>query len=135
MSNFNNYSTTYIDISGQGYTCVYCGNQHLEIDDAFGEYGDYQGTRYYCDCEKAKIEQEMKRELELKEKDIQKIRDSYKDKLEYDLNKIKALKFNGEFKDFLQMNSYDIDFENMKVEYLLELVESAFREWLSDKQY
>jgi len=60
--NFSNYETTYFD-GKAGYTCVYCGNDNLVIDDSFDQYQNYQGTRYYCTCEQAKVEQEMKRKI------------------------------------------------------------------------
>ena len=82
---FDNFETR-TEYIGGSKTCVYCGNQHLVIDDSFDEHGNYEGTRNYCECEQAKIEQEMKREMAKYENKKKEIEKQFEDKLKH--NKI-----------------------------------------------
>lgn len=66
---FDNYETKYFS-TDRGYVCSYCGNDDLIIDDSFDEHENYFGTRYYCTCEQAKLEQEMKHKINTLTKNI-----------------------------------------------------------------
>lgn len=111
---YDDYSTTYENIGGY-YTCVYCGESNLVIDDWFGDNGEYCGTRYYCTCEQAKIEQEMKKELEL-------ISNKYVEKLKYNDSFLKKEKFKHHLEELIRYN-----FEIEKEE-LLNIAESIYDE-------
>jgi hypothetical protein len=130
---FANYETTYETINGV-YTCVYCGNTNLVIDDSFDEYGNYQGTRYYCTCEQAKIEQQMKSEMELVEKKKQEIENKYKDKLKYNKKAIAKAKLEEEISETLKKYVMYGDLRGMSKSKFLELVDEIFdREvWYDD---
>jgi hypothetical protein len=97
---FSNYETKTEYINGSK-TCVYCGNQELVIDDSFSEHGEYQGTRNYCECEQAQIEQKMKREMEKFENKKKEIEKQYQDKLKHNEKAIVRAKFEGIIKDAL----------------------------------
>jgi hypothetical protein len=122
---FANYETTYETINGV-YTCVYCGNTNLVIDDSFDEYGNYQGTRYYCTCEQAKIEQQMKREMELAEKKKREIEKKYKDKLKYNKKAIAKAKLEEEISETLKKYVMYGDLRGMSKTEFIELVGELF---------
>lgn len=119
LDGFDNYSTETIYVNGRK-VCVYCENEWLVIDDRFDEYGGYCGTRNYCTCEQAKIEQEMKRELEKEyEKELE-IRKKYKDKLKVDKSKIARLKVKELFinicRDYVKYGDlFGCSFEDLSV--------------------
>ncbi len=96
LGGYDNYSTEIVYVNGN-QICVYCENEDLVIDDWFDEYGNYCGTRNYCTCEQAKIEQQMKRELEKEyEKELE-IKKKYQDKLVIDKSKIAKLEVKEKF--------------------------------------
>ena len=130
---FSNYETTYETINGV-YTCVYCGNTNLVIDDSFDEYGNYQGTKYYCTCEQAKIEQQMKREMELAEKRKREIEKKYKDKLQYNKKAIAKAKLEEAISKALQSYVMYGELHGMSKEEFIELASDVFdREvWYED---
>jgi hypothetical protein len=93
----SNFPTERIDSVHSGYVCAYCLNTNLVIDDDFDEHGGYRGTVYYCTCEKAKLEQQMLREIDtLKSKEAE-IRAKYAT----DLNKDAANGLKFKLKDEL----------------------------------
>jgi hypothetical protein len=122
---FSNYETTYEIINGD-YVCVYCGNTNLVIDDSFDEYGNYQGTRYYCTCEQAKIEQQMKKEMELAEKKKREIENKYKDKLKYNKKAIAKAKLEEEISETLKKYVMYGDLRGMSKAEFIELVGELF---------
>jgi hypothetical protein len=122
---FSNYETKYETINGI-YTCVYCGNTDLVIDDSFDEYGNYQGTRYYCTCEQAKIEQQMKREMELIEKRKQEIKKKYRNKLQYDKKAIAKAKLKEEITIVLKRYVRNGELRGMTKDEFMELVGEIF---------
>lgn len=131
---YSNYETTFEVIDGQ-YTCVYCGNTNLVIDDSFDEYGNYEGTRYYCTCEQAKIEQQMKREMESVEEKKREIQKKYESKLQYNKKVIAKAKLKEEISKALNKYVMYGDLHGMTKEEFMELAGELFdREvWYENK--
>lgn len=122
---FSNFETKTEYIKGSK-TCVYCGNQNLVIDDSFDEYGNYNGTRNYCECEKAKLEQSMKREMELYENKKKELEKAYEDKLRYNTKVIEKAKLEGALSELLSKHVMYGDLYGMKKEEFLELAGEMF---------
>ncbi|MFA1509972.1 hypothetical protein ACDN41_12150 [Priestia aryabhattai] len=122
---FANYETTYQTINGV-YTCVYCGDTDLFIDDSFDEHGNYQGTRYYCTCDQAKIEQDMKRELAAYESKREEIKERYASKLEYNKTVLAEAHLKEALGDLVENHIGYGDLHEMTKEKFLELAEEAY---------
>lgn len=134
LGGYDDYSTTLIYIGGSS-ACTYCGNEALVIDDWFDEHGNYCGTRNYCTCEQAKIEQQMKRELEKEyEKEIE-IRKKYEDKLVVDKSKIEMLEVKEKFseicRDYVQYGALS----GYSFEGLCDLLKDAYDEQVYEYDY
>ncbi|WP_310877107.1 hypothetical protein [Priestia megaterium] len=122
---YENYGTTYQTING-GYICMYCGNTDLVIDDSFDEHGNYGGTRYYCTCDQAKIEQKMKKELEIYENKRIEIEEKYADKLEYNKSALAVANLTESLGELVQNYISYSDLGAMTKEKFLKLAEEAY---------
>lgn len=122
---YENYGTTYQTING-GYMCVYCGNTDLVIDDSFDDHGNYGGTRYYCICAQAKVEQEMKKELSSFESKRAEIQKKYAGKLEYNKAVLAEANLKEALGELVQNYISYGDLSTMTKEKFLELSEEAY---------
>lgn len=125
MIDFNNFETSYKHVNGRDI-CVYCGNSDLVIDDAFDEHGNYRGTRYYCTCEQAKIEQKMKGEIAEQEKRTHEIMKKYKQELEhnsYEIQKQELCEGIG-----MHIDDYIIygELKGMTIEEFIQVAKEAY---------
>lgn len=107
---FDNYETSYFS-TDSGYVCSYCGNTQLVIDDAIDEHGNCWGTRYYCECEQAKLEQEMKHKISALTREglidlIAEVKKEYAPKLQQNNTLIQEIKFKNDFSTFIKNNLY-----------------------------
>lgn len=130
---YSNYATTYEDINGS-YTCVYCGNTQLVIDDSFNEYGNYEGTINYCDCEQAILEQQMKREMsqfESKKKEIEK---AYKKKLKYNSKAIATAKLKESLSELTRDVIMYGELNGMTKEEFLEIAAEEYDHQVWDEE-
>ncbi|MCL1700743.1 hypothetical protein [Lysinibacillus sp. Bpr_S20] len=134
LDGYDNYSTTLVQI-GRSRACAYCGDECLVIDDWFDEHGNYCGTRNYCTCEQAKIEQQMKRELEREhEKEIA-IRKKYEDKLVIDKSKIEMLEVKEKFSNICRDHVQYGALSSSSFEDLCDLLKEAYEEQVHDYEY
>jgi hypothetical protein len=128
VNDFDNYETSYFS-ADRGYVCSYCGSEHLVIDDAFDEHGNYGGTRYYCVCEQAKLEQEMKHKVSALTRSgmtdlIDEVMAEYAPRLVQDDVRINRIKFEGELREFFinQLYSQNRRLQDMTNVELLHII-------------
>lgn len=122
----DNYPTKYIN-SNEGYVCAYCFNTDLVIDDDIDEYGNYRGTVYYCTCEKAKLEQQMKSEIALLKEKESVIMKKYEGKLEENKDEVAKYELKDELYSILTRYMY-AELDHLSDDIIVEL----FKESLSD---
>jgi hypothetical protein len=102
----NKKDTQHYHTIGGMEVCSYCHNDVMPYD-IFDDYNNWLGSYYQCNCEQAKIEYQMNEEIEVLEKQIEEIRDKYKDKLKIDEKTINRMQFECEVENLKEM--YGID--------------------------